>query len=145
MTDYHLNLLIALLPKQDSFLAPFRNYINCIRQLSEYPGYRFEEIIHASASCQGEESTWADQIESVFQINNIIETLSDSSIMTPMIHARMLEHTLGAMYVYIQERLPNNQNTVVLLRIVNMVLTQIKKSILHSSEIDIQINALTST
>ena len=145
MTDYHLNLLIALLPKQDSFLNPFRNYIDCIRQLSEYPGYRFEEIIHASASCQGEDSTWADQIENVLQVNNIVKTLNDDPIMILKAHAEILEHLTTAMHAYIQERLPNDQNTVILLGLVNNILFQIKKSILHSSEIDIHINALTST
>ena len=139
MTDYYLNLLITLLPKQDYYLNRIHHYVRCIRQLAEFPGNRFGEILGGSASCQEGETTWDDQVKMVFSTHNA--RLLSSTIT----HKKVLRYILKDMLTYIEGELPHNQNNIILLAVVRQILDRIEESILHSSEIEMQTNILSST
>ena len=139
ITDYYLNLLMTLLPKQPPFLDNLYSYTDCIRLLSEYPGHKFEQIIT--------DSTCADQLEQSLgsSMGEILAITSNAPQQVPMIHEATLVQAMRSTYNYIQQQLPNDQNSVALLEVVNIILENIRQSILHSSEKDKQINVLSST
>ena len=137
MTNYYLNLLVALLPKQASFSNPLQGYVTCIRQLSEYPNYNFKQIVSVPAPCQEEEGTWADQIEDTFQIDNAIEIVNNTQVI-PVIHRAMLEHTVANTYNYIQTHLPTHQNSIALLKIAEAILGTIQTTISQSSRMEME-------
>ena len=143
-TDYYLNLLITLSPKQEAFSETLHDYIDCIRQLSQYPSFKFEEIISASAVCSGEDSTWADYIEDVYspQIPNAVAIFNTRRDIIPAVHSGILTHTLKNTYAHVQRHLPNDENSIVLLKIVKTILGAIQQSVQQSSETETEIVTL---